>query len=248
VTSETSRALLWDGCLNVRDLGGLPTEDGGRTRFGVVIRADSVRRLRRYETLKRHGVTRVVDLRLADELALDPEGDLPVEHVHVPVLEFDPKYFADLDARALASEPGEYLEWSYLDFLERFRANFGAAVRAIAEADGAVCVHCAGGRDRTGLVTALILRLAGVSRPDAAEDYALSEAALLEDHQRWVDEAPDENERRRREIFLVAPARAMLGVLEELERRYGSVRDYLVAAGVPPEKLDALRARLREGG
>ena len=246
MTSETSRALRWDGCLNVRDLGGIPTEDGSRTRFGVVIRADNVRRLREYETLERHGVTRVVDLRLADELALDPDGDLPVEHVHVSLLEFDPKYFADLDERALASEPGEYLEWSYLDFLERFRPNFGAAVRAVAEAEGAVCIHCAGGRDRTGLVTALILRLAGVTSAAAAEDYELSEEALLEDHQRWVDEAPDERERRRREIFKVAPARAMLGVLDELERRYGSVRDYLVAAGVLPEELDALRARLRE--
>jgi protein tyrosine/serine phosphatase len=119
-------------------------------------------------------------------------------------------------------------------------------VRAVAEAEGAVCIHCAGGRDRTGLVTALILRLAGVTSAAAAEDYELSEAALLVDHQRWVDEAPDERERRRREIFKVAPARAMLGVLDELERRYGSVRDYLVAAGVPSEELEALRSRLRE--
>jgi protein tyrosine/serine phosphatase len=243
-----SRTLVWDGCLNVRDLGGLPTEDGARTRFGVVIRADNVRRLREYETLRRHGVTRVVDLRHADELALDPGGDLPAEHVNVPVIDFDPKYFADLDRRALASEPGDYLEWSYLDFLERFRANFGAAVRAVAGAEGTVCVHCMGGRDRTGLVTALLLRLAGVSREAAAEDYWLSEEALAEDHQRWVDEAPDEQERRRRLIFAVAPARSMLGVLRELERRYGSVRDYLVAAGVPEADLDALRARLREGG
>lgn len=241
-----NRTLVWDGCLNVRDLGGLPTEDGSRTRFGVVIRADNVRRLREYRTLEQHGVTRVVDLRLADELALDPDGELPVEHVHVPVLDSDPKYYADLTARALASEPGEYLEWSYLEFLERFRANFGAAVRAIAQADGTVCVHCQGGRDRTGLVTALLLRLAGVSREDAAEDYWLSEEALADDHQRWVDEAPDEQERQRRLIFAVAPRRSMRGVLEELERRYGSVRAYLATAGVPDEELDALETRLRE--
>jgi protein-tyrosine phosphatase len=240
-----SRTLRWDGCLNVRDLGGLPTEDGARTRFGVVIRADNVRRLRDYDTLERHGVTRVVDLRLADELALDPEGELPVEHVHVPLLEYQPKDYVDLAKRALASEPGEYLRWSYLEFLERFRSNFGAAVRAIAQAEGTVCVHCQGGRDRTGLVTALLLRLAGVSRDTAAEDYWLSEEALADDQQRWVDEAPDEQERQRRRIFGVAPARSMLGVLEELERRYGSVREYLLAAGVPQDELDALHARLR---
>lgn len=242
----SERTLLWDGCVNVRDLGGLPTEGGGRTRFGVVIRADNVRRLRDYETLEHHGVVRVVDLRFADELALDPTGELPVEHIHVPLLEFDPAYFAGLDKRALSSEPAEYLEWSYLDFLDRFRENFGAVVRAIAQAEGAVCVHCMGGRDRTGLVTALLLRLAGVSREDAAEDYALSEAALAEDHARWVAEAPDEQERRRRLIFAVAPVSSMCGVLEELERRYGSVRGYLAAAGVSDHELDALAARLRE--
>ncbi len=242
----TSRTLTWDGCINVRDLGGLPTEDGAGTRFGVVIRADNIRRLREYETLERHGVTRVVDLRLADELAQDPDGELPVEHVHVPLLDYDPKYYADLEERAIASAPAEYLEWSYLDFLERFRANFGAVVRAVAQAEGTVCVHCMGGRDRTGLVTALLLRLAGVSREEAAEDYWLSEDALREAHERWVEEAPDERERRRRQIFSVAPVSSMRGVLEELERRYGSVRDYLAGAGVPAAELDALRARLRE--
>ena len=243
-----SRVLTWDGCLNVRDLGGLPTEDGAQTRFGVVIRADNVRRLREYETLERHGVTRVVDLRFADELALDPKGELPVEYVHVPVLEFDPKYLADLDERALASDPGDYLEWSYLEFLERFRDRFGDAVTAIATADGAVCVHCQGGRDRTGIVTALLLRLAGVSREDAAEDYFLSEDALRDDHARWAAEAGDDRERRRREIFAVAPVRSMLGMLRELEERYGSVREYLLAAGVSAADLDALRARLRAAG
>jgi protein-tyrosine phosphatase len=240
-----TRVLRWEGCLNVRDLGGVPLEGGGATRFGVVVRADNVWRLRDLATLADHGVTRVVDLRFDDEVAADEPRELPVEVVRVPLVIFDPAYRDRLFERALTSEPPEYLEWSYLEFLERFRENFGRAVREIARADGTVCVHCMGGRDRTGLVAGLVLRLAGVSIEDAAEDYWLSEEALLEDHERWVAEAKNDAETRLRSVFLVAPRETMAGVLRTLEARHGSVRGYLAAARVPEPELDALAARLR---
>jgi protein tyrosine/serine phosphatase len=240
--------LAWDGLLNVRDLGGLETEDGARTRFGAVIRADNIRRLRAARTLLEHGVTRVVDLRFPVELEEDPIDELPVDVVHVSLLgEWDDEYRGALEAQMVASAPPEYLRWSYLDFLERFKDNFATVMRAIATApDGAVCVHCMGGRDRTGLVSALLLRLAGVSIETVADDYAASEEALAEAHVKWVEAAPDERERARRSVFGHAPAHVMAEVLEEVERRYGSVRGYLEAAGVAPEELDALRGRLRE--
>jgi protein-tyrosine phosphatase len=240
-----TRVLQWEGCLNVRDLGGVPTEDGGETSYGVVVRSDNVHRLRDLRTLERHGIARVVDLRFDEEVAYDPHREAPVETVHVPLMTFDPANRARLEERAITLEPAEYLEWSYVHFLEEFRANFGLAMRAIAQAKGAVCVHCMGGRDRTGLVTALLLRLAGVSVEDAAEDYWLSEEPLRDDHERWVAEARDPREARLRSVFLVAPRKAMVGVLTTLEERYGSVRDYLHAAGVPDGELDALAARLR---
>jgi len=242
-----TRVLQWEGCLNVRDLGGVPLEGGGTTRFGVVVRADNVRRLRDLATLAEHGVTRVVDLRFDDEVAADDPRELPVDVVHVPLLSFDPAYRERLFELALASEPAEYLESSYLDFLERFRENFGRAVQEIARAEGTVCVHCMGGRDRTGLVAALLLRLAGVSVEDAAEDYWLSEEALLENHEEWVAAAETAVEVRLRSVFLVAPRETMVGVLETLEARHGSVRAYLARAGVPEAELDALATRLRGG-
>jgi protein-tyrosine phosphatase len=239
------RVLRWEGCLNVRDLGGIPTEDGGETSFGVVVRSDNVRRLRDLQTLERHGIARVVDLRFDEEVAYDDHRELPVEVVRVPLMAFDPAYRALLEERVVSLEPAEYLEWSYLQHLEEFRDNFGRAVRAIAQADGTVCVHCMGGRDRTGLVTALLLRLAGVSAEDTAEDYWLSEEPLREDHERWVAEARSAQEVRVRSVFLVAPREAMVGVLATLEERHGSVRGYLGAAGVSDDELDVLAARLR---
>jgi len=76
---QRSRDLLWDGLLNVRDLGGHPTEDGGETRYDSIIRADSVRQLsdQGWAALVDYGVQTIVDLRTNDELAADPPGELP---------------------------------------------------------------------------------------------------------------------------------------------------------------------------
>jgi protein tyrosine/serine phosphatase len=101
-----------------------------------------------------------------------------------------------------------------------------------------------GGKDRTGIVVALALRVAGVSMDDVVADYALTEANLAVSHQAWVDAAPDAAEARRRELLLPSPPSAMRRVLEELERRHGSAQGYLRDAGVSDEDLDRLRRRI----
>lgn len=240
------RVLTWDGCLNVRDLGGHATEDGGETRFGSVIRADSVRRLTDagWDALVAHGVRTIVDLRSSGELAQDPPRDVPVDVVHVPVLpEPDDPVWEEIDA---AADAGRETEFFYVEALRRWGDRFGAAVAAVAHADGGpVVVHCQGGKDRTGLVAALLLRLAGVSEQDVAEDYALS-SANLEPHWRpWVDAAPDDAERTRRLRFSSTPAAAMLGTLAALEAEHGSAAGFLRAQGLSDETVELARARLR---
>jgi protein-tyrosine phosphatase len=241
-------ALDWEGCVNVRDLGGLPTEDGRRTRSGVVVRSDNIRALtdEGWRSLHAHGVTRIVDLRTPYELGLDSPREVELEVVHVCVLELpDPEYEARLNAYLDSVEDvADHYAWSYLDFLERWRANFGRAVAAVADAPGPVVVHCAGGKDRTGLVTALVLRVAGVSREEVAADYARSEANLAPSFERWLAETDDELALRRGRKLARTPGEAMLRVLEELEARYGSVEEYLRAAGVGEEQLARLRERL----
>ena len=244
-----ARDLRWDGCLNVRDLGGHATEDGQTTRFGAVVRADSVRRLSDagWEALVSYGVRRVLDLRFADELAADPPRELPVEVVHVSLLgDPDPEWWEELNARTLA-EPDAAAATTvvYLALLERFAPNFARALAVVAEApDGAVVVHCQGGKDRTGLMVALLLRLAGVPPEDVARDYAATTANLAEVHDAWIAEADSDQERRRRTHITASPFEAMRDVLEELEGRYGGAEGYLRAAGVPEEALDRIRARL----
>jgi protein-tyrosine phosphatase len=241
--------LHWEGCLNVRDLGGLPTEDGGLTRAGAIVRSDNVRSLSDagWHALAGHGVTRIVDLRWPEELAEDQPRDVDIEVVHVSVLGevMDADYVAELDAHlASVDDVAEHYAYSYVDFLERYRDRFGRAVSAVADADGTVVVHCMGGKDRTGLVAALLLRLAGVSRETIAADYSLSAANLAPATEQWIESARDDAERAKRRKLSGTPAEGMMRVLVEIEDRYGDVASYLLAAGLEEAQLRRLRERL----
>lgn len=246
------RDLLWDGCLNVRDLGGHATSDGRTTRFGAVVRADSVRQLSEegWAALLGHGIRTVVDLRGHDELRDDPPPHADVELVHVPFLEADEGEWQEigpeLDAAAAAApNHATATRDVYLIFLERFGPNVAAGLRAVAGArEGGVVVHCAGGKDRTGLLTAFLLHAAGVDLEAIAADYALSEERLRPRAEAWLATAETEAERERVRRISATPAAAIVGVFHELERRHGSVAGYLRAAGVEEETLERLRERL----
>lgn len=243
------RELAWEGCLNVRDLGGYTTEGGGETRYGAVVRADSVRQLTPagWEAAVSYGIRTVIDLRTHAELETDPPVDLPLGVLHIPFMDDMPAVFVEAEeAGAAAPDAASATRDVYLIFLERFKPNVAAVIRAIARApEGGVVVHCMGGKDRTGLVTALLLHLAGVDAEDIGEDYALSEERLRSRHQIWLAEAETDAERERLQRISQTPAAAMVGVLEQLEHRYGSVEEFLRSTGLSDEDLEFARARMR---
>ncbi len=243
----TDRELDWDGCLNVRDLGGVPLEGGGETRFGSFVRADNIHRLtdEGWHALATHGVQRIVDLRWQEELDDDPPRDLDVEVVHVSLLgELDPDFTDDVADYMATDDPAGYWSVAYTRILGAYDENFAAALAAIADADGTVVFHCAGGKDRTGLIAALLLRLAGVGIDEIARDYSLTFAMRSRGPDAWVEEATDEWERERRTFMQNTPPEAMRRALERLERKHGSVEQYLRRAGLDDERLERLRERL----
>jgi protein-tyrosine phosphatase len=245
-----NRSLEWAGCLNVRDLGGVALEAGGETRYGALVRADNIRRLSDagWRALAAHGVARIVDLRWPEELEEDPPRDVDIDVVHISLLgDLDDDYKDDVATYVAVSDPAGYWSSAYGRILEEYRANFGRALAAIAAApDGAVLFHCAGGKDRTGLITALLLRLAGASIDAIAEDYALSESNLARGPRTWIESAPDETVRRQREFMQQTPAAAMVRTLAQLEECYGSVETYLRAAGLDGAQLGRLKERLAQ--
>lgn len=244
------RELAWEGLLNVRDLGGHRTEDGGETRYGALVRADSVRRLtdKGWKALVDYGIKTIIDLRTDAELQADPPGESPLEVEHISMFDEDPLVFLKVEAAAdAASDVAAATRDVYLIFLESFKRNVAAVIRAVARApEGGVVVHCMGGKDRTGLITAFLLHLAGVSTEEIAADYALSEERLKPRHAAWFAAAETEAERERLRRIAQTPPKAIVGVFEELERRYGGIEGYLRSAGLSDEDLAPARSRLRD--
>jgi rhodanese-related sulfurtransferase len=217
----------------VRDLGGLPLADGGETAYRVVVRADSLRRLTTEgrRALVDYGVSLVVDLRSERER---DEPPLPIAVQEEPM---DPR-----DAPAAWEWPST--REAYLGLADRYRRELARTLSSVGAADAPVAVHCAGGRDRTGIACGMALWLAG-AEPDAiAADHALSDEGLALFNEEWVAGAPDETERERRRRVTRPLGRTLVDVLEEIERREG-VRELLLGAGADPGALGRLAARLR---
>ena len=161
------------GAYNLRDLGGLPTEDGGRTRTGRVFRSDSLQSVTADDVALLHqrlGVRSLIDLRGADEVVSEGRGllaDREIRYVNLPLVQEDGTLVSYLeDGRTVDLVP-RYL--SYLDSPGRMMLR---AIELISESDTAPTVFfCAAGKDRTGVLTALVLRLAGVEPEAVVEDY-----------------------------------------------------------------------------
>ena len=249
-----------EGAVNVRDVGGLPTDDGGETVAGRLLRADNLQELSPSDIrrlVRDIGLTTVVDLRSPAELASEgpaPLDNVPgVRHAHHPVL---PELGSATDAVAEAlllkqaedrsRFPSDPTCGHYLGYLEDRPDQVVGAVRSVARDEGAALVHCAAGKDRTGVVVALVLTATGV-RPEAVvADYAatgeraeaiLSRLRRSPTYARDIDSLPAEAHRARPET--------MAAFLEQMNSRYGGVVRWLADRGLDSGDLDLLRNKLR---
>ncbi|HYW25787.1 MAG TPA: tyrosine-protein phosphatase [Terriglobales bacterium] len=237
--TAVERRLSWDHLLNARDVGGLPTPDGW-THFRALVRSDDLRRLTPdgQAAMLAYGVTTIVDLRSPRErgVAPNPLRDHP-GYRPLPYLGSE---------SAGAPSRFETAAENYLAWLATRAAGVARIMHGIAEAPpGGVLVHCHAGKDRTGVVVALLLSTAGVEREAIAEDYALSvwwnEAV---DDQEEIPGGLDAAERLRDRRIYYPRAENMLTMLAEMDRRHGGVDRYLDAIGVGPEVRQRLRERL----
>ncbi|MFI5908227.1 tyrosine-protein phosphatase [Dactylosporangium sp. NPDC051541] len=235
------RSIEWDGFCNARDLGGLPTAGGGRTRTGVLIRSADPRFVTAdgWRAARAAGVRTIIDLRNDDEV---PPGDvrLPagLNRVHVPLdgVE-DVELWRYLNEELLNGTP-----LYYPPFLARQPARCAAAVTAVARAEpGGVVFHCGVGRDRTGLLALLLLSLAGVEPPVLADDYELGAAGVAALYARLGRDDPTP----RLQAVLAGKGTttraAILSVVEGFD-----AEGYLLAAGVTADDIAAIRERLTD--
>jgi len=225
--------LSWSGCTNVRDLGGLPVEGGGTVRHRTLVRADSLTRLDEagLRALDAYGVARVIDLRAEAEAASPAHP-----YAGAPSYRNEPWLDVSLDADATLVD-------FYLGSLDRNTARIASVVRSFVDAPaGAVVVHCAAGKDRTGIVVALLLLVAGVPRESVVDDYVLSES---EQEIERLLAGLDPEIRERAEAFSRSRPETIGTALEHLDATYGGVRAYLRdTCGLSENELTAVRTRL----
>lgn len=237
------------GAYNVRDLGGYRTADGRTTRWGAFLRADSLHNLSDSARtgLIDYGVRTVIDLRRSYETIETPNvfaGMDGVEYVHMNMI-------GDTNPPGYDSPPpGE--EWTsntYRVLLDQRQGVISETLVKLADSVAhAAMYHCAAGTDRTGIISALLLGLAGVHESTIVEDYALSAHGLrrrylaegipefLEGKDFTLEEPPQ---------FLAPPA-AMEHTLKHLNDQYGGIESYVRHIGLTDAHIIDIRNKLRE--
>jgi protein tyrosine/serine phosphatase len=242
----SKREIRLAGMFNVRDIGGVDTAGGGRVRTGHLYRAAGLHRLTEAErdAVAELGLRTVFDLRTAAEL--EDVGEFPAAHVEVV------RHHAPMMQRAwrvdgAGGRAADMLSERYVEMLITGRDAVGLVVKELAAPDALpAAFFCAAGKDRTGVMAALLLALVGVSDDDIVADYEQSEAnmpALIDwmranepDTQAWMDRLPQQLHQ--------SPAEAMHILLDALRGEYGSVESYVLSCGATPESVAALRTAL----
>lgn len=241
--------LARDGIFNVRDLGGLPLEDGGVVRRRRVLRGDALQRATTsVDRLRDFGIVRVIDLRHDDERERDGvfSGD-GVEVLHMPLS--DPA-FRWVDQEREEGVP--MLATRYRLILETFGDRLAAGIRSVAEVvdkndTSVVAYHCAIGKDRTGLLTMLLQGAIGVRRDAIVEDYVRSgrATAVQATWLRYMGYYDVPEEELESGLWSALPETMEL-TIDWLDRTHGGAGSYLRSIGVEPEAIESLRANLSE--
>jgi hypothetical protein len=243
VETEPQRWIRLEGIDNLRDVGGLPLRDGGVTRSGQLLRSANLRHVTRTDVahlVDEFGLRLVVDLRTAREIDRDGPTAVADAGIETVALSFIPEDGSALPETGDDTDP---LLQSYLGYLVDRTENVVEAVRLLGGPDaGPALVHCAAGKDRTGVLVAIVLDAIGVEREAVIADYALSAEHVEAMFRRWTAaagrEMPDDLTPH------LPRAEVIATVLARLDEEHGGAAGWLRANGLEDEVLDRLRGRL----
>lgn len=251
---RATRHVFFEACFNFRDLGGYQCADGSRVRWATLYRSDTLHRLSATdaEAFRALDLRTVIDLRSSTEIEQFGRlgvGDAGLTWHNVPMLDNVRLSVPDPpDPPPPLPEPSSPGE-GYLRIAEEFAPSVAEALGILSGEDAFPAVfHCTSGKDRTGILAALVLCVLGVADDVIASDYVLTEDASQRSRG-WIEAneptfaaflARIPPERR------AARPERILGFLDELRAKYGSVSRFLTTSGVAEGQLESLRARLVE--
>jgi protein-tyrosine phosphatase len=255
--TDLDRHVNFEACFNFRDLGGYETADGARLRWNTLYRSDTLHRFTPSDagTFRALGVRTVVDLRSQREI--DDYGRIQVADGdfawhNLPMLDdvkLAPAPRSDPVTDPTPPDPPPPPGERYYMILQEFRQSVARVFSILAAEDALPAVyHCTAGKDRTGIVSALILDSLGVPDETIARDYLLTDAGR-ERSSAWIEinepqlaaflaQIPPERRLARPENILA--------MLELVRSDHGSVRGLLNGFGVSNDQLDRMRKRLLE--
>lgn len=230
------------GALNFRDVGGLPAREG-TTRSGVLFRSGNLAGLddTGRDALVGLGIRRIVDLRADDEVAIEPSrvAGLDLETIRIPLFLGSVASFF-IEDLSLADV--------YRGLVDESAERLVEVARAVLEGAPAL-VHCTVGKDRTGVVVALLLDAVGVEEDAIVADYARTEQKLPAERNARVLaylRGVHPNARHLEDLATRSPAPVLRGLLEDVRARFGSAEGYLVANGLRTDEVEALAGILIE--
>jgi len=251
VTAHEHRFVPLDGAFNFRDLGGLPTTDGGVTRAGVMFRSDALHHLvpSDVDHLTELGMRSVIDMRSSVELDRTGRGlleDTDMQWVHAPLSHGDAAAGRVLPAALAEGDLGRH----YVDSLAERTETLAEVIEHLATRDNLPAVfHCTAGKDRTGMVAALVLSLVGVSDDVIVHDYTLTDARmhLVLERIRASGDFPEPATPMMERVGR-AEAASMETFLGAVRATHGDVHGWARDAGLSDDVLASLRAVLVTDG
>jgi len=244
VNGASPRHILLEGAVNFRDIGGYPTSDGRTTAWNKIFRSDGLSELSDadLETIAKLGIRSVLDLRTTFEFdnGVFPTDKVAVALTHLPLMETVP------DPESFKKVPG-FLATTYVEMLEEAGDQVAQALRIVADPTNLpAIVHCTVGKDRTGVMVAVILSLLGVANETIVADYALSADAMDAVKARLIARFPDAEEliNDHAAEILSAEGENMVFLLDTVAKKWGSMEDYVATIGIAHDELEQLRAAL----
>jgi protein-tyrosine phosphatase len=248
LVDDPRRTVTLEGAHNVRDLGGYPLADGRTIAWRRLLRGDGLHGLTEADVavLASLGLATVIDLRRDDEVAergTFPTARLPVQLVHLPVMDTTWMQLERPDFSTADDPDVAFLCWAYEQMVAEGGRAFAAAMSHLAGHGALPAIfHCAAGKDRTGVLAALLLAAIGVDDEVVAADYALTAVAMARMRRWYAVNQPDVAARMDEvpSMFFAARPEAMLRTLDLVRSKHGSIAGYLAEYGVDPRTIEGL--------
>ena len=240
--NRVSKPLKLGGTHNTRDLGGYKKNDGQITCEGQLLRSDGLQNLsdEDIERLYLYGVRVIIDMRSVGEISQSKcamKDYKDVKYYHIPLLDHIHSESDGLDFPPSLSE-------MYIDLYENSKKNISEVLRVILNnPDSCVLYNCMAGKDRTGIISALMLMLSGVEDDDVIADYSATEDYLIDfivNRKKFLSN----HKINIPEYLFMAPANEMELTIKWLYENYNTIYEYLLSLGLSEQEIKTLKSKL----